>query len=66
MVHHPFRCLQIRVGAPELVHLPPLLEEDPRRAQLDLAGSLGEKEAAKFMAQLCSLMRCGLLAAPAA
>ena len=35
------------------------MEVDPRRAQLDLAGSLGEKEAAEFVAELWSLMRCG-------
>ena len=38
------------------------MEVDPRRAQLDLAGSLGEKEAAEFVAELWSLMRCGLAA----
>eukprot|EP00970_Alexandrium_tamarense_P016453 scaffold6568_cov171-Alexandrium_tamarense.AAC.1 len=39
------------------------MEVDPRRAQLDLAGSLGEKEAAEFVAELWSLMICRSLAA---
>eukprot|EP00970_Alexandrium_tamarense_P012079 scaffold2737_cov208-Alexandrium_tamarense.AAC.4 len=34
-------------------------EVDPRRAQLDLAGFLGEKEAAEFAAELWSLMLDG-------